>query len=63
MSTELLILACTVCDSPGSASLREALIQDAGLARNLLAVVLPWATCFGIVALLHVKRGRPEDRR
>jgi hypothetical protein len=57
----MLIIACTVCDSPGSAGLREALLQDADLARNLLAVVLPWAVCFGVVALLRVRRGRRED--
>jgi hypothetical protein len=52
-----------VCDSPGSASLRDALLEDAEIGRNLLAVVLPWAMCFGVVALLHVMRRRPEDRR
>ena len=63
MPADVLIIACTVCDSPGSASLREALLQDADLPRNLLAVVLPWAMCFGVVALLHVRRDRGEDRR
>ena len=63
MSAEILTIACTVCDSPGSARLREALMEDADLARNLLAVVLPWAMCCGVVALLHVKRTGAEDRR
>ena len=63
MSADLLIIACTVCDSPGSASLREALFADADFASNLLAVVLPSAMCFGVVALMHVRGGRPEDRR
>ena len=56
-----MIIACTVCDSPGSASLRDALLEDAEI--GLLAVVLPWAMCFGVIALLRVTRRRPEDRR
>jgi hypothetical protein len=61
MPADLMIIACTVCDSPGSASLRDALLEDAEI--GLLAVVLPWAMCFGVIALLHVTRRRPEDRR
>jgi hypothetical protein len=63
MSAQTLTIACTVCDSPASASIRDALIQDADLARNLLAVVLPWVMCLGVVALLHVTRTRAEDRQ
>ena len=47
------VLACPVCDGATGAQVRDGLFADGEMARNLLAIALPFVIVAGVAAMIH----------